>query len=267
MMALQRRSILLAVLLVFLLITGGVQSYASSLQLCGALNPLNAQGASGYFAMTLSPSLGQATYNLQLNLNGYANPLSCDLSKGLKYHIHSFWNNKTATSSAGQVACGAANTGGHYDPSFACSASSQGNIDTTSYNVSGQPVVKATYCALLGRTTTSRPPYKYSCNSTIFQQQGHFSQCEVGDLSGKFGVLLPVDATAPGGLIFSSSPSLITDTYPPILYDYLTKDVVTNNILVADMWSRYLCVYVCVCVCVCVCLFVCLCVCGIKCVV
>lgn len=49
---------------------------------------------------------------------------SCTIENGLVYHVHSFWNNETVSSSANSF-CGASYTGGHYDPSLACSSASE----------------------------------------------------------------------------------------------------------------------------------------------
>ena len=66
---------------------------------------------------------GQASIGINLNLQNFPlNTAVCTLAefqKGLKYHIHSYWNNKTSTS-ASYGYCGASNAGDHYDPNFAC---------------------------------------------------------------------------------------------------------------------------------------------------
>jgi len=95
---------------------------------------------------------------------------SCTIENGLVYHVHSFWNNATTTSSANSF-CGPTYTGGHYDPSLACSSASE--------DAKG-------LCTALGRTADQG--YEYPCNSEDFAD-GNMAKCEIGDLSGKFGGL------------------------------------------------------------------------------
>ena len=57
---------------------------------------------------------------------------TCDISDGLVYHIHSYWNDAETSST---TTCG--DTGGHYDPYFACGKASQS---------------ASTDCVSLGRT-------------------------------------------------------------------------------------------------------------------
>ena len=95
---------------------------------------------------------------------------SCTIENGLVYHVHSFWNNATTTSSANSF-CGPTYTGGHYDPSLACSS--------TSEDAKG-------LCTALGLTADQG--YEYPCNSEDFAD-GNMAKCEIGDLSGKFGGL------------------------------------------------------------------------------
>jgi len=117
-------------------------------------------------------SKGTAQYSWNIDLSQYTNTIGCNLGAGIKYHIHSYWANETATSSS---VCGSAFTGtqNHYDPYLACSPSSQ-SINTL--------------CPALNRTATSSPPYNYNCSSGLYAL-GHVALCEVGDLSGKFGMM------------------------------------------------------------------------------
>eukprot|EP01035_Chromulina_nebulosa_P020958 gene20958-27162_t len=152
---------------------------------------------------------GHAMYSYKLNLTNFALASSCSLSSsGLKYHIHSYWTNGSVTSSAGSTYCGSAYTGGHYDPNFACSSSSQ--------EISSG-------CVNLGRTSSQG--YTYSCNTTLYKE-GDYSNCEVGDLSGKIGIMYP----QANSLLFSANTTAI-DYLPAYIANYKT------SIKNAIMWS------------------------------
>ena len=171
---------------------------------CGSIYPASANGASGVFSFAHGP--GTATYSFTLDLTQF--PTTCDLSKGISFHIHSFWNNGTSTSAAHQY-CSASITGGHYDPNLACGKASQ---------------AASTLCPLIGRT-----PSMYSCNPILYNT-GEFAQCEVGDLSGKFGVAF---GTGPGGMTFSFNyPQLASapiDYTPPYVYNFNKADSISNQ--------------------------------------
>jgi hypothetical protein len=157
-------------------------------------------GAVGYFDLAIAN--GQAQYTWALDLTSFST--TCDLSQGLTYHIHSYWNNEAATS-ASLSECGASYTGGHYDPNLACSGSSQ---DISSL------------CVDLGRTSSSG--YTYSCNSANYAQ-GHYALCELGDISGKFG-----RAYATSDKQFSSQGILI-DYQPEYNANYQNADLVSKQ--------------------------------------
>ena len=122
---------------------------------CATFNPQTAAGASGYFAMEIVNGQAYYAYEIDLSKFGYlTGTCSQTLSAGgLKYHIHSYWNNASTTSSAGGTYCGKSLTGGHYDPGFACSSASQNGISPN------------TYCAALGRVS---PKYNYSCTPSDY---------------------------------------------------------------------------------------------------
>jgi hypothetical protein len=141
-------------------------------QYCANILPNQADGASGFAALQIAK--GQAKYDFTLNLENFAT--TCNLAMGLKYHVHSYWNNATSNSASGSTLCGAAIAGGHYDPNFACSVYSQ-EISTG--------------CVELNRVT---PNYYYACNSSLYNQ-GSYSYCEVGDTSGKNGIAYPLAGT------------------------------------------------------------------------
>lgn len=198
--------------LVFLLfILASVKAFPSNVNYCASFDAAETGGATGYVAVSLFPTNGMASYSYALNLNGMQTA-NCVMALGLKYHIHSYWYNATATSSAGPLTCGASVTGGHFDPNLACSSSSQQS---------------ATSCKMLGRNNTN-----YACTSQNFQQ-GQFSFCEVGDLSGKFGLALPASGT---NLAYSSNGNF-ADPLPPYGVNYEATTMNKDGQLVSNMWS------------------------------
>lgn len=116
------------------------------------------------------------------------------------YHIHTAWVNTSTTSSAGSNYCGAAYTGGHYDPNLACGYSSG-------------------LCSSLNRTSA----VAYDCNHVNYDA-GLYALCQVGDLSGKFGTIFGSNS------IFKQS-SVIYDEQPPYLSNYLSSNKLST------MWS------------------------------
>ena len=93
----------------------------------------------GSFKMMIDDKNHIAEYTYYLNLGNFSVlDLNCDLSAGLTYHVHSNWENTDDTSSLGGTDCGASFTGFHFDPTFACSETSEnhatGNIIFYVYN-------------------------------------------------------------------------------------------------------------------------------------
>lgn len=78
------------------------------------------------------------------------------------WHIHAKWNNEHESGFLAD--CSPAQTGGHYDPTFACGPASQYSKDVT---------------------CTSKSEFPYACSAETFENKG--VNCEVGDFSGKFG--------------------------------------------------------------------------------
>lgn len=181
----------------FCLLALGLIHSTRSEQFCAEILSEEASGASGYVALKILN--GIATYSFNLDLNSFKNSTPCNLEDGLKFHVHSYWNSNTNFSAANAM-CGASYTGGHYDPNFACSTSSQ------SYS---------TQCTELGRIP---PSYTYSCNATTYEK-GKYSMCEVGDISGKHGTAMPASAE---NLLFSVAN--FNDYLPPYVYNYLRQD-------------------------------------------
>lgn len=179
----------------------GVAQLTNAAQYCANILPGYTNGASGNVALQISE--GSATYGLYLDLTNFTPNPSCNLTQGLNYHIHSYWNNQTS-SSASNSFCGATNTGGHYDPNFACSPYSQNYSNA---------------CLDLGRQS---PGYTYSCSSTVYSE-GKYSACEIGDISGKNGKLMPKHGT----LVFELSTPFV-DYQPPYEVNYNAVD--TNSL-------------------------------------
>lgn len=115
------------------------------------------------------------------------------------YHIHTSWNNLKKNSAVGGNDCGAANCGPHYDPNLACGFTSAS-------------------CTLLGRTSAS----SYNCTPAT-NSAGQYSQCHVGDLSGKFGI-----AKLAGGLLYQQLTPL-NDYQPPYVANYLKASSASSD--------------------------------------
>jgi hypothetical protein len=162
---------------------------------------------------------GEGEHTLELDLSGFtALPETCDISQGLTYHIHSFWNDTSGTLSGDNAACGLIATGNHYDPYLACGPNTE---ETAS-------------CTALGRVS---PGYTYPCSSVDYGN-GQYSYCEVGDTSGKFGKLF---ATDPDMDFFSAD---VSDPTPALIPDYEAASQVSNqwaSVVVHCGSSRILC--------------------------
>lgn len=107
-------------------------------------------------------------------------PESCG-EGGLKYHIHEKWENEGDVAYGGE-ACGAGNTGGHWDPTIACSGATgnalcQGKGGCVPSSYAEDPVEN-----------------NYVCSADKYKENPYV--CEVSDLSGKFGLLGLTDGRA-----------------------------------------------------------------------
>jgi hypothetical protein len=89
---------------------------------------------------------------------------------------------------------------GHFDPNLACSEKSQSHSDN---------------CALLNRTAAT--DYTYTCTAAaggVTTYSNPTGNCEVGDLSGKFGkITLPSNKKA-------TASAILTDFLPPYALNY-----------------------------------------------
>lgn len=174
-------------------------------QYCGTISPSEANGASGYYAMEIQN--GMAEHSFSVDLTDFSSSVYCPLSSqiGLNYRIHSYWVSSQA--SAGASSCSHTYTGGSYDPFYACSSSSA--------NVNSR-------CTSLKMTVTKG--YTYYCNSTSFSS-GQYSNCELGDISGKFGQVYSENSNA----IYTSGN--LVDYFPPQLSDYRNGDELWASIV------------------------------------
>lgn len=127
-------------------------------------------GVSGRFDLKIDQT-DNVSYEWSLDANNFVSPNSCDLSAGLAYHIHSNWD-ENDENSAFFGDCGSDQTGGHYDPFLACGPATSNTAE----------------CTALGRTRND-----YMCDAAKYAD-GEYQLCEVGDLSGKFGKMMPESA-------------------------------------------------------------------------
>lgn len=112
---------------------------------------------------TVSVGNGVVTVTLDLsNMNKTKLPSNC-FDAGMKYHIHKIWTHSDGDEKIGAIDCGKSFTGGHWDPWNACGGASGSD-----------------YCGCFEDAD-------YKCNKTNFDKDPFV--CEVGDWSGKYGVL------------------------------------------------------------------------------
>jgi hypothetical protein len=150
---------------------------------------------SGYFVASFDDR-AQATYSFAMTIDVATFLVSCPgLTSGLKFHLHSIWAGNSSSQGT-LTSCGPSTTSGHYDPNLACGSSS---------------TWATTNCTLLNRSTAQG--YGYSCTSTNFARRP--GACEIGDLSGKFGL---AQVTA------GTSDQTKLDVLPPTADRYLRND-------------------------------------------
>ena len=112
------------------------------------------------------------------------------------YHIHTAWTNTTNKSAAGGALC--AQAAGHYDPNLACGYTS-------------------TECTQLGRQSAAA----YNCTPAVYSA-GQYSQCQIGDLSGKFG------KTYGTNNVFTQSATIPYDVQPPYPANFLAANAIST---------------------------------------
>jgi hypothetical protein len=175
----------ICILAITLILVASDQTY------CGIFDAASSEGADGYFRIILSDD--NAAYRMELDLSEF-DTSACTEDSSLTYAVFSYWNSSTLNG-AGDTFCSESNTGLHYDPTFACSTYSQG---------------RSTDCAELGRTVADG--YKYNCTTAVYSA-GDFDQCEIGDLSSKFGTI-GASTTRDDTYAYGADYSL------PLTYDY-----------------------------------------------
>eukprot|EP00922_Rhytidocystis_sp_ex-Travisia-forbesii_P057286 GHVS01084880.1.p1 GENE.GHVS01084880.1~~GHVS01084880.1.p1 ORF type:complete len:284 (+),score=30.14 GHVS01084880.1:152-1003(+) len=104
-------------------------------------------------------------------------PEQCFKPDGFQFHVHEFWNIPAGW--AVGDACGAANTGGHYDPTMACGPMSGSQF----CKKKGGSIQSST----LGGQTEGWEQGAYRCNKDEYKMNPYV--CEVGDWSSKVGFL------------------------------------------------------------------------------
>jgi hypothetical protein len=111
-----------------------------------------------------------------VNYSKFASNTGC-FTNGMKYHIHKNWLYSDVNDRIGAGPCGSTYLGGHWDPWAACSNSTS-NAYCLSSKVSGSCIKSSSSFHSNGN---------YVCNTTVYGLDPY--SCEVGDFSGKYGVL------------------------------------------------------------------------------
>lgn len=142
-------------------------------------------GVSGYFDLDIGTN--SAVYSWSFDVSDLVS--ACSPEEGLYMHVHSDWDGFAPDVTSSSTSCGGA--GGHYDPTLACASASSMTYE----------------CDLLNRTVNAG--YSYACNPTGFAA-GLQYQCEVGDIAGKLGALVPDSGT--DYHVYSGS---LLDPFPP----------------------------------------------------
>eukprot|EP01084_Bolivina_argentea_P037844 69983_1 len=112
-------------------------------------------------------------------------PTNCSRG-GLKYHIHDLWSYGDSVQSLpsidhkGPTECGKTHTGNHYDPWFACGPKSD---SPDCINNNGCIPSSTIY-----NDINENLDNEYICNPVNYSEVAY--TCEVGDLSGKYGLLM-----------------------------------------------------------------------------
>mmetsp|Transcript_38805 Transcript_38805/g.51131 ORF Transcript_38805/g.51131 Transcript_38805/m.51131 type:complete len:277 (+) Transcript_38805:114-944(+) len=166
-------------------------------------NATQTSGFSGTYTLYIDNDTESktATHTLSIDTSLYSGP--CNMSYGLKWHIHALWTDLSGGSSD---SCGATKTGGHFDPYLGCGS--------------------ATHETALCDEVRPSDNYTYSCNSTTYEKD--INTCEMGDLSSRFGL-----ATIEDDMISMESNGLWVgkpgSRIPPVVYDYnLEADILAN---------------------------------------
>ena len=141
-------------------------------------------------------------FSVQCGVNASGSPIILTNLTGMSWHIHEKWTHTDAVGRVGPTDCGPAFTGGHYDPTFACGPASQHRkmVDGTNAGACASlPFAPAAACkkeedkcferGCVGPSSASLDEgiSAYTCSPTSAGYIAQPFQCEVGDMSGKFG--------------------------------------------------------------------------------
>ena len=145
-------------------------------------------------------------FSVQCGVNASGSPIILTNLTGMSWHIHEKWTHTDAVGRVGPTNCGPAFTGGHYEPTFACGPASQhrkmvkmvnGTINVGA--CASLPFAPAAACkkeedkcferGCVGPSSASLDEgiSAYTCSPTSAGYIAQPFQCEVGDMSGKFG--------------------------------------------------------------------------------
>lgn len=172
----------------------------ASTKYCARFDQANS-AASGYFGIEIFNNT--AFYSFALDLSKLTTPSQCDLDLGLNYYITTSWSPSSNKFSSNT--CDITTVGGHYDPNLSCSPDSVNAVSTPDI------------CASINRTEGL---FRYTCNQKVMNHK-NYGFCEVGDLSGKFGMTYPTY----GGSAKFLQDDLLVDFHPPYDAYYGTKKV------------------------------------------
>jgi hypothetical protein len=160
-------------------------------------------GRYGTFDLEISADDGTMKWSSSLqNIKMLETELNVTISS-LNYHLHQQWTDNNTDVAIGGVGCGPNITGNHYDPFFGCGPAS------------GVPTDQ---CLAIGKAKNAT---RYNCNPAVYGSRA-YNECEVGDLSGKNGVIL---VTADGR---ATSTRAIPDPLPVIAAQYVTDRTVNK---------------------------------------
>lgn len=161
-------------------------------------------GSHGSFTLDI-PGDGSMTYDINLsNLNTLTYCQTNDCSQ-LSYHLHSLpITDGSNPVDFSESFCGSAAL--HYDPHLACGGASSGG----KYFTEGTSCYMA-HCSLSCNSGDSDAECQSACPNPYQCTSGSPDQCEIGDLSGKFGKLTPVS----GGVAVQ-----FTDAYAALNADF-----------------------------------------------
>mmetsp|Transcript_8365 Transcript_8365/g.8528 ORF Transcript_8365/g.8528 Transcript_8365/m.8528 type:complete len:319 (-) Transcript_8365:134-1090(-) len=185
---------LLVIVVVVLQNTSGHSHGDGSSRYCAVFDSASSE-IDGYFGIEILNNT--AYYSFHLNVSSFSG--TCSLNSGVKYYLTTSWTSTTSNSLKGTTDCGTANIGGTYDPTFACSPNS----------------AHATTCTALGRTSST---FDYTCSKRVMAHK-NYQFCDVGDFSGKFGMIFP---EAHDHNILSQQ-DLLVDFHPPYAANYMTQ--------------------------------------------